>query len=139
MDAFLTVDAARTLGAVRLLASGKGSRGFLLGHRRGDRVYIESILPSPSSAWPSLKAFYNLDADLGGNIIGFFIVGPSAAARKPLLRPFGTGKVLLEIPPAGKGKRTFGGLVIDYRDRFEFRKIPVVVERPARLSEGRRP
>ena len=132
MDIFLTADAARTLRAVRRLAPVKGSRGFLLGHRRGDRFYVESILPSPSAAWPSLKAFYDLDAELGGKIIGFFIVGSSPASRKPLLRPFGTGKVLIESPAKGGGKQAIHGAVIDYRDRFEFRKIPVIVERPVR-------
>ncbi len=133
MDVFLTADAARTLEAVHRLVPRKGSRGFLLGHRRGDRVYIEGVLPSPSPAWPSLKAFYDLDADLGGKIVGFFLVGSSPAARQPLLKPFGTGKVLIESPAAGGGrKRVVSGAVIDYRDRFEFRKIPVVVERPVR-------
>lgn len=132
MDVFLTADASRTLEAVRRLAPQKGSRGFLLGHRRGDRVYIESVFPSPSPAWPSLKAFYDLDADLGGKIVGFFLVGSSPAARNPLLKPFGTGKVLIESPIGGGRKRAVAGAVIDYRDRFEFRKIPVVVERPVR-------
>ncbi|MCX6567074.1 MAG: hypothetical protein NTW38_11765 [Candidatus Aminicenantes bacterium] len=132
MDIFLTADAARTLEAVRRLPPVKGSRGFLLGHRRGDRFYIESILPSPSSAWPSLKAFYELDTDLGGKIIGFFIVGSSPAVRMPLLKPFGTGKVLIEIPAGGGGKRAARGALIDYRDRFEFRKIPVIIEDPVR-------
>jgi hypothetical protein len=132
MDVFLTVDAARMLRAVRRLASARGSRGFLLGHRRGDRVYVESVLPSPSSAWPSLKAFYALDAELGGKIIGFFIVGSSPVSRKPLLRPFGMGKVLIESPAGSGGKRAARGTLIDYRDRFKFRKIPVIVERPVR-------
>jgi len=132
MDVFITAEAARTFGAVRNLAPEKGSRGFLLGHRRGDRVYVESVLPSPASAWPSLKAFYDLDADLGAKIIGFFIIGSSPAARKPLLRPFGTGKVLIESPAGAGKKRAVRGAMIDYRDRFEFRNIPVIVERPVR-------
>ena len=132
MDIFLTAGAFRTLGAVRRIAPAGGSRGFLLGHRRGDRVYVESVLPSPSPAWPSLEAFYELDADLGKKIIGFFLSGPAGTAGKSLLQPFGVGKVLVEIS-GPKGKKTrVSGAEIDYDGRFAFRKIPVIVERPAR-------
>ncbi len=132
MDVFLTAGAFQTLGAVRRIAPAGGSRGFLLGHRRGDRVYVESVLPSPSPAWPSLKDFYDLDADLGKKIIGFYLIGPAGTAGKSLLQPFGAGKVLVEISgPEGKKMRV-SGAEIDYDGRFAFRKIPVIVERPAR-------
>ncbi len=132
MDIFLTAGAFQTLGAVRRIAPAGGSRGFLLGHRRGDRVYVESILPSPSPAWPTLEAFYGLDADLGKKIIGFYLCGTARTAGKALLRPFGTGKVLVEISgPEGKNPRV-SGAEIDYDGRFLFRKIPVVLERPVR-------
>ena len=130
MDVFITTEAARTLGASRLLAPSRGALGFLLGHRRGDRVYVESALPSPSPEWPSLKAFYELDTDLERKIIGFFILGSRPALRRTLLQPFGTGKILVEFPVRKKGKAVPAASVIDYRDRFVFRKIPVLVEHP---------
>lgn len=139
MDVFLTSDAARMLAAVRRLVPKKGGRGFLLGHRRGNRVYVEAVLPSPSSAWPSLRSFYEMDAGLGRKIVGFFLIGAPAAARAPLLRPFGTGKVLVEIPLPGGKKRPPAGSLIDYHDRFLFKKIRVVVERPVGRPEGKRP
>ncbi|MHB8053750.1 MAG: hypothetical protein ACYDH3_00645 [Candidatus Aminicenantales bacterium] len=132
MDIFLTAEAVRTLRAVRRLGAAKGCRGFLLGHRRGDRIYVENALASPSAGWPSLKSFYELDADLGGKIIGFFLFGPAAASRKPLLQPFGTGKVLIESAARSGVKAGFRGALIDYRDRFEFRPLPVIAERPDR-------
>ena len=134
MDIFLTADAVRTLQAIRRLEPAKGGRGFLLGHRRGDRIYVENAIVSPSAGWPSLKAFYELDADLGGKIIGFFVFGSAAAARKALLQPFGMGKVLVERA-AGEGRKQktdFRGTLIDYSDRFEFRPVPVIAERPDR-------
>jgi hypothetical protein len=131
MDIFLTADGFRTLGAVRRLAPAGGSRGFLLGHRRGNRMYVEKALPSPRPAWPSLESFYALDAEMGKKIIGFYVFRPSALARKPLLRPFGTGKILVEISgPSGK-KPSLAGAVIEYDGRFLLRKIPLIVEAPA--------
>jgi len=132
MDVYLTGEAFLTLAALRRLAAVKGTRGFLLGHRRGDRVYIESVLPSPAPAWPDLKSFYDLDAGLDRGIFGFFLFGPSPSARKALLQPFGTGKVLIEISGRRGKKPILSASVIDYRDRFVFRKIALVVERPAR-------
>lgn len=131
MDIFIAADAVRTLSAVIRIAPAKGSRGFLLGHRRGDRIYIENILPCPSPAWPSLEAFYEMDSALGKKTFGFFIRGSSLSARKALLQPFGTGKVIVEISgPAGKDT-VFKAAMIDYNGRFVFRKIPVVLECPA--------
>jgi len=132
MDIYLIADAVQALHAFGRLTSGKGSRGFLLGHRRGDRFFIESILPSPSAAWPSLQEFYRLDRDVSGKIIGFFILGSAtAAARESLLKPFGVGKILIE-PGARSGTKTiFRGAIIDYETRFEFRSIPVIVETPS--------
>jgi hypothetical protein len=132
MDIYLTSDAVRTLRAVRRLVPAGGGRGFLLGHRRGDRFYVENALPSPAAGWPSLKSFYDLDADLGGKIIGFFVIGPSGAARKRLLQPFGTGKILIESPARGGPKAGFRGAMIDYLGRFAFRPLPVIAERPDR-------
>lgn len=77
--------------------------------------------------------------DWGGKSSVFFLIGAPAAARAPLLRPFGTGKVLVEIPPPGGKKRPPAGSLIDYRDRFLFKKIRVVVERPAGRKEEKRP
>ena len=132
MDVYLTAEAVRTLQAVRRLASAGGARGYLLGHRRGDRFYVESALPSPANRWPSLASFYELDADLGNKIIGFFLCGDPAAAGKPLLRPFGTGKVLIEFGKRGGTKGGFHGVLIDYAERFVFRPLRVIAERPNR-------
>lgn len=132
MDIFLTADAVRILRAVRRLARASGARGFLLGHRRGDRVYIESALPSPANTWPALDSFYALDAELGGKTVGFFILRAAAAARKALLQPFGTGKVLIEIGTRVGSKANFRGALIDYRERFVFKPLRVIAERPDR-------
>lgn len=130
MDVFLTEGAARTLEAVRRITPASGSRGFLLGHRRGDRVYVESAMPSPRPTWPDLESFYALDTGLGKKIIGFFVCRPSASARRALLQPFGMGKVLVEIPGAAGKKPVLSASWIDYDGRFLFRKIPAVIERP---------
>lgn len=127
MDIYLTADAVRMLRAVRRLAP---ARGFLLGHRRGDRIYVESALPCPSGRWPSLKSFYAMDADLNGKTVGFFLAGTAASARLALLRPFGTGKILVETGARNGRKADFRGAMIDYGKRFAFHRLPVIADPP---------
>ena len=131
MDIYLIADAVQNLRAFGRLASVKGNLGFLLGHRRSDRFFIESVLPSPSATWPSLQEFYKLDRDVSGKIIGFFIIGSAPTPRKTLLQPFGAGRVLIEINARSGTKTIFRGAAIDYETRFKFRPIPVIVETPS--------
>ncbi len=42
MDAYLTSEARRLLEAFALLG---GGRGYLIGHRRGPRFFVESLVP----------------------------------------------------------------------------------------------
>jgi hypothetical protein len=137
MDVYLAADAVRTLQAVHLLSPGGKNRGFLLGHRRGERIYVENAILSPSPAWPSLQTYYRLEAGLQGKIIGFFLKGSDPASRKNLLQPFGVGKVLIEIRGRGGRPPAFRGSMIDYEDRFLFRAISVIVETPAGTKEKR--
>jgi len=126
MDIYLTAEAVRSLGAARLLTPAGESRGFLLGHRRGDRFIVENILSSPAGRWPGLKILLQLDADLGGKIVGFFTVGSASTDRAELLQPFGVGKILVE----GTGKTAFHGKLIDYEEGFRFRPVTIRAESP---------
>jgi hypothetical protein len=130
MDIYLAAEAVRSLGAARLLAPAGESRGVLLGHRRGNRFIVENILSSPAKRWPSLKTLLRLDVEVGGKIIGFFILGAAGPDRTKLLQPIGVGKILIEGRD-GRGKRNlFQGHLIDYEERFRFRPIPVRTESP---------
>jgi hypothetical protein len=87
-------------------------------------------LSSPAKRWPSLKTLLRLDVEVGGKIIGFFILGAAGPDRTKLLQPIGVGKILIEGRD-GRGKRNlFQGHLIDYEERFRFRPIPVRTESP---------
>jgi hypothetical protein len=139
MDIYLTADAVRDLEAARLLAPAGKARGFLLGHRRGGRVLIENALASPAGRWPSLKTFLDLETEIGGKIVGFFLLGSSGAAAKELLRPIGVGKVLIERRGRTDRRPVFRGRLIDYEDRFMFRPLAVRAETPASRGKDTRP
>ncbi len=130
MDIYLTAEAVRSLGTARWLAPAGESKGVLLGHRRGNRFIVENVLSSPARRWPSLKTLLRLDAEVGGKIIGFFILGSAGLDRTKLLQPIGVGKILIEGRD-GRGKRNhFQGKLIDYEEGFRFRPIPVRAEGP---------
>ena len=94
MDAYLTEEARRFVEALGLLG---GGRGYLIGHRRGPRFFVESLVPTAASRPFSGADLRSLERVLGAAAIGFFAVGPGrAAAKKETLRPFGCGKLFLE-------------------------------------------
>jgi hypothetical protein len=130
MDIYLTAAASQNLEAVRLLAPAEESRGLLLGHRRGNRFIVENILSSPAKHWPSPKILLKLDGEVGGKIIGFFILGSAGPGRAELLQPIGVGKVLVEGRGRGGKRNLFRGKLIDYEEGFNFRPIPVRTESP---------
>ena len=135
MDAYLTAETVRTLQAARIFSGRGKGRGFLLGHRRGSRIFVESVYFSPSASWPSLKDFYRLDDHFEGKIVGFFLEKTAPADRKLLLQPYGVGKILIEGRPTRKRAPAYRGFLIDFENRFVMRTIPVIAENPSGNEE----
>jgi len=128
MDAFLAADARRTIDALDLISPGKHLSGFLLGHKRGKRYYIEALLPAPRGFHPNSENIISLDRLFDDRIIGFFSLGPRSETGKDLLQPFASGRMFLEALPNKRGLR-FRASRIDYRGRFVRDKIGLTVEK----------
>ncbi len=123
MDAHLTAEARRSLEALALLG---GARGYLVGHRRGPRFIVESLVPVAGGRPFSGADVRALDALFGGTTIGFFAVGAGRpAARKGALRPFGCGKILLEARRDARNGRALKAFYVDYDGAFGLTPIPV--------------
>jgi len=139
MDVFLTCEALQTTEALRRLAPGKKIIGFLLGHKRGNRFFVEKIFVVPRRSWPPLDEFYDLNRLFEGKIIGFFAFGPDERIKRRLLAPFAVGKAFLEILPArAGGQMKMSAWVIDFDGRFTFVRLPLFKE-PAGPAGGGRP
>jgi len=131
MDAYLTREAARTLRALALFPGADGE-GFLLGHRRGNRLIVEKALPTERGFFPTLDSFIRADDVLGGTIIGFYSFKPSRASRQKILAPFACGRVFLDTAGLRTGRRAPRAFLIDFDRAFALKPIPCVLEKETR-------
>jgi hypothetical protein len=123
MDAYLTSEARRSLEALALLG---GARGYLIGHRRGPRFFVESLVPAAGSRSFSGTDLRALERVLGAAVIGFFAVGPGrAAAKKETLRPFGCGKLFLEALPRRGQSLELRAFAVEFDGKFGHEPVPL--------------
>jgi hypothetical protein len=132
VDVFLTDDAERSLKALSLL-SGSGQCGYLIGHRRGPRVYVEAIIPAGKGHAFSIEEFHLLDTLYDGRTVGFFFFGGERSAEKRILQPFAYGKIVLEVRPGGRPAPTLKAFSVEYKSRFTLSPVPL-----ASSPEGRK-
>jgi hypothetical protein len=118
MDAYLAAEAHQALIALGSLSAKPDLSGFLIGHKRGHRFFVEKIFPLPKGYRPTLEHYHGLNRLLDGKIIGFFAFPAHAQHRQRLLQPFACGKLFLGVRLNKRGILNFQSLVIDYDDRF---------------------
>ena len=134
MDAFLSGEASQFLEALSLVPARSRVFGFLIGHERGHRIYVEKILPAPHGFSLSAKLFFKLDRVLDGGIVGFFALRSSPRRLKAILSPYGFGKLYLEINPDSVKKTRRRSFIIDYEKEFRLRPILLKTDK----KEGKR-
>lgn len=128
MEAFLVQQAFREIKALSLSPSKKIQAGFLLGHSRGPRIYIEKIWPSNSGFKQAAKIYWQLEKTLGQEIVGFFLFPALNRAWPSILKPFACGKILMEINLKEDGSFSFNCSMIDFRHTFCLVPCPLLVE-----------
>jgi hypothetical protein len=138
MDVFLTIEAQRTLRAVKAIAPRRNAAGLLIGHKRGRRFFVEKAFPVPQGFQPSLKNLEILDAVFEGRIIGFFRINPGEKDERTLLQPFACGKLFLAIESRSSAESVLIGYLIDYDGRYVLEQIPLVLEAAGPKKGGRR-
>jgi hypothetical protein len=123
MDVHLSDEALLYLKGQGLESGRIPSSGLLLGHKRGQRFFVEQVYPSRSSYFSREQNFWNLYRLFGDRIIGFFSFAPQDDKTEGLLQPFAYGKIFLRI--AGRTNRlALKAYVIDYKESFFLRPIP---------------
>jgi len=118
MDVYLSEDALLYLKGQALESSERAPSGILLGHKRGQRFFVEQVYPARESYFSSEQNYWALDRLFDGKIIGFFSFasGPEKAAK--ILQPFAYGKIFLRITFRPKNQLTITPYVIEYKDSF---------------------
>jgi hypothetical protein len=129
MGVFLTTASLKALRAIAALSPRKKPAGFLLGHVRGGRYFVENAIAGAGGDWAEHETYDRLDAIEPDRIIGFFVFSRSAAERRRIGKPHACGKVVLAVAKKRNGILEFEGFHIDYTGRFVFDPLPVVREK----------
>jgi hypothetical protein len=116
MDAYISADARQFLQAQIIM--GARTDGFLLGHMRGHRLFVEEILPTQIGFFPSLEKYFSMNSLLNDRIIGFFSFTPDENTTRKILAPFAQGKLFLDITPRDGQKLDIKSYTIDFDERF---------------------
>lgn len=128
MDAYLSRDAHQSLKALWLISSNSIPDGFLIGHKRGHRFFVEKIFPSLEGFFPSLKKYQELDELYEGKLLGFFSFRPDEKKIKKILAPFAYRKLFLEINLNTQKEVVIKPYIIDF-DR-EFILVEIKLKKP---------
>jgi len=116
MDAYVSAKARQFLKAQIII--GARLDGFLLGHKRGHRLFVEEILPTQRGFFPSLEKYISLNTLLKDRIIGFFSFTPDESTKRKILAPFAQGKLFLDITPRDSKKLDIKSYTIDFDEKF---------------------
>lgn len=128
MDAYLSREAYQSLTALWLVSSNSIPDGFLIGHKRGHRFFVEKIFPSLEGFFPSLEKYQELDKLFKEKILGFFTFRPDEKKIKKILAPFAYRKLFLEINLNTQKEMAVKPYIID-RDK-EFLLLPIKLKKP---------
>ncbi len=118
MDAYLSQEAYKSLSAISLISSSSNPDGFLIGHKKGHRFFVENIFSSVNGFFPSLQKYHELDQFYDGKLFGFFSFKPEKNKIKKILAPFACGKLFLELNLNQQNKMSIKSYIIDYKDEF---------------------
>jgi hypothetical protein len=129
VDIFLTAASLKALRAIAALSLSGKPAGFLFGHVRGGRYFVENALAAEENGWAEDDPYDRLDAIEPGRIIGFFVFSRSAAERRKIGKPHACGKAVLTVAQKTGGFLDFQGFHIDFTGRFVFDPIPVIKEK----------
>jgi hypothetical protein len=118
MDIYLSREALLYLKGQALESPGQAPSGLLLGHKRGQRFFVEQVYPSRESFFSSEQNYWAFRRLFGGKIIGFYSFTSSTAAKPKILQPFAYGKLFLRITRRPKNRLSLKPHVIEYKDSF---------------------
>lgn len=116
MDAYLSREVRQSFSALNLLSSNPD--GFLFGHKRGNRFFVEKILPTMKGFFPSLQKYQEFEELYEENLLGFFSFRADEKKISKLLAPYAFGKLFIEICLSPQKKITVKPYVIDFDKVF---------------------
>ncbi|MBN1272472.1 MAG: hypothetical protein JXB26_09390 [Candidatus Aminicenantes bacterium] len=124
MDVTISREARESFSILNISGSLPQASGFLLGHKRGHRFYIEKILNTGKDLSSLISRFYEVDRLCDGLIVGFFTSLPDQNTLNKVLAPFSCGMLLVKVIPQEK-KPAIEAYMIDYEGEFILTPLPI--------------
>jgi hypothetical protein len=126
MDAYLSQEAHLSLTALTILSPAAHSDGFLIGHKRGHRFFVEKILSSMPGFFPSLQKYHEMENLYQGKLLGFYSFRPDEKKINKILAPYACGKLLLKIKLNPQKKISVESFVVDYKNNFFLMPVKLI-------------
>jgi hypothetical protein len=125
VDVLITREARLEIEALGIIRPKTPGWGFLIGHKRGSRFFVEKILAA-GNAGPGTAARRSREIERlwPGKVIGLFAIRPGAELKRALMGPFFYGKLFVELRFAGNrpGARPF---IVEFERKFRLTPIPL--------------
>jgi hypothetical protein len=118
MDAYLSQEALRSVKAQAFGTDRRTTGGFLVGHKRGQRFFVERAYPSSGSNFSSPERYRTLDRLFEGKIIGFYSSNSSAKALATYFHPSFYGKLVLLAGSGSRGRLSLNPHVVEFEKSF---------------------
>lgn len=125
MDVLVTREAALEIEALAIVRPSGPAWGFLIGHKRGFRFFVEKVLAA-GSAEPGTaeRRFKEVERLWPGRVIGLFAVRPGAPLRRSLLGPFFYGKLFVVLRFRGR-RPEVRPFTVEYDGKFLLAPVPL--------------
>jgi hypothetical protein len=118
VDVFITREASAQIKALKALRPASSAWGFLVGHKRARRFFVEALFPACGAALPPPpERLDEFDRLLGRKVIGIFAVRPGAALIRSVVGPYFYGRLFLNLRFSKKGPEVRPS-VIEYGRTF---------------------
>ncbi|MFQ6069139.1 MAG: hypothetical protein ACE5LC_01280 [Candidatus Aminicenantales bacterium] len=127
MDAFLTKEAYQSLCGLHTISSPAQVDGLLFGHKRGERYYVEKIIPTQKGFFSSLESFIQGERLFEEEPIGFFSFHCGKKKLEKILKPFAYGRLFFEIKKGPKKRMEIKSFTIDFDKDFFLTSVKLVL------------
>jgi hypothetical protein len=123
MDVSFSQEAVQSMMAHFCGAGRKTMSGFLFGHKRGQRFYVEKAYPSSGVAFSVPERCRALDRLSEGKMIGFYSSSSSSKSLAGFLQPAFFGKLVLRAEVGSGARLSLKPHVVEFDKSFYFLPI----------------
>jgi len=132
MDAYISQEAYRQFLILKNISQRPDIDGFLLGHKRAQRYFVEKILPTEKGFFSSIENYLEAEKNLEEELLGFFSFDYDKKKLEKILLPFAFGLLFLAVHSNQRKALTFKPYIIDFKKKFYLSSIKLKLPKKAK-------